>query len=416
MSVDARTRRDGDHRPVDPAVFLGDTLPRALQAAADRLAPWLAHHVLEPVVILVEDDHGDGAIDSDPVTLEVVHGRVRARAGIRSGEAGTVRLTAGQLDDLAVDQVTPIGWMASGALRLEHTTLEQLLDWWLVLRAALDGTTPHVPGDVDLVDGDGAPLDLSRSFHVGDDDPDEMRHFLQTAGFLHLTGLFTATEMATISSDMDRAVPGYTRGDGRSWWARLGDDTDALVRMQGFETESSAGAELIADDRLVGLGELTGDGHRPPTGVEALFKPLGVVEGISDIPWHKDCSLGRHSYMCSTMTVGVSVTGADATSGRLEVVAGSNRALVWPAPRIQPGLDLPVVPLHTRTGDCTVHLSCTMHRARPPVDRPRRVLYTSLGLPRLDGATATDAANARLRAIREAAPTTVSQPASTVRT
>ena len=45
--------------------------------------------------------------------------------------------------------------------------------------------------------------------------------------------------------------------------------------------------------------------------IEALVKPIGVVRGISDLPWHKDCSIGRHSYRCCGITVGVSVTGAD---------------------------------------------------------------------------------------------------------
>ena len=43
------------------------------------------------------------------------------------------------------------------------------------------------------------------------------------------------------------------------------------------------------------------------------MKPIGIVEGISDVPWHKDCSLGRHSYRCCSLTVGISVTGADAS-------------------------------------------------------------------------------------------------------
>ncbi len=61
------------------------------------------------------------------------------------------------------------------------------------------------------------------------------------------------------------------------------------------------------------------------------MKPIGVVEGISDVPWHKDCSLGMHSYRCCGLTIGISVTGADARSGQLRVVAGSHRALVQPA-------------------------------------------------------------------------------------
>jgi hypothetical protein len=39
--------------------------------------------------------------------------------------------------------------------------------------------------------------------------------------------------------------------------------------------------------------------------IEALIKPLHVVEGISDLPWHKDCSLGRHSYECYSLTLGI---------------------------------------------------------------------------------------------------------------
>ena len=113
------------------------------------------------------------------------------------------------------------------------------------------------------------------------------------------------------------------------------------------------------------------------------------------------------------MTVGISVTGADATSGQLRVVAGSHRALVWPAPVLQPGLDLPVVDLATRTGDITVHLSCTLHMAQPPVTTPRRVMYTSFGLPSLAPGAAAEARR-RIGAIREAAPVTVSQPPSPV--
>lgn len=403
MSVDVRSRQDDQVDRVKPDILLTETLPAAFDAASDRLAPWLREHEWKPLTLAV-----DGVA---PVTLAVVSGRVTVDSG-GTASGATLTLAPDQLQDLAVDYVTPVGWMASGALRFEGARFGDLLDWWLVLRAALDGSTPYRNGDVDFTDGNGDPLDLHRCFRL-DDDPDEMSQFLHAAGYLHLTGVFDAGEMAAISTDMDRAAPGYTQGDGRSWWARLGDGRDALVRMQQFEAESDAAAALIADERITGLGRFTGDGHRPPTGIEALFKPLGVTQGISDIPWHKDCSLGRHSYMCSRMTVGVSVTGADATSGQLAVVAGSHRALVWPAPQVQPGIDLPVVPLATATGDCTVHLSCTMHMAQPPVDRPRRVLYTDLALPPRNAAADAVGA-AHLRAIREAAPVTVSQPASTV--
>jgi hypothetical protein len=322
-----------------------------------------------------------------------------------------LRLDIEQLTDLVHDQVTPMGWLTGGRLHLGGGRLEPVLSWWLVLRAALDDRTPHVPGAVELRDPDGAPLDLHRSF-AADEPREDMAAFLTEAGFLHITGLFTEDEMAAVSADMDRAAPGYELGDGRSWWATLADGSSRVVRMQRFDEVSPATAALVADDRFLGLRLLSGDDHRwgkrSGNRIEGLFKPIGVTEGISDVPWHKDCSLGRHSYECCTLTVGISVTGADAASGQLSVVAGSHRALVWPAPMLQPGLDLPVVDLPTGTGDVTIHLSCTLHMAHPPVERERRVMYSGFSLPPPDRAS-YQAGRARLGQIREAAPVTVSQ-------
>jgi hypothetical protein len=47
--------------------------------------------------------------------------------------------------------------------------------------------------------------------------------------------------------------------------------------------------------------------------------------------------------------------------------------------------------------------------AQPPVERERRVMYSGFSLPPLDSGAAA-AGRARLRAVREAAPVTVSQP------
>jgi hypothetical protein len=281
-----------------------------------------------------------------------------------------------------------------------------------VLRAAVDGTPIYTPGSIALDDRDGRPLDLHRAFRAGDD-PDEMRHFLQTAGFLHIEQLFDEDEMNAISADMDRAAPTYTEGDGRSWWARTADGGARIVRMQGFDRESDGARAVTEDSRFLDLASIPGSGHRFGTKrannrIEALFKPIGVTEGISDIPWHKDCGIGRHSYECCGLTVGISVTGADAVSGQLWVIAGSHRALVWSGIR-QPDLDLPEIPLPTRTGDVTLHLSCTMHMAQPPVERERRVMYSGFGLPPLEtaDADAVAAGRARLGAVREGAPLNV---------
>jgi hypothetical protein len=411
MTVDQRTRVDRPRPPVDPAAFFEQELPAAFEAQATLVAPAAAWLGPPPLTVEV-----DGTCYG--LTVDGEGPRVQPGDRTRDGD-GHLRLTVDQLADLAHDQVTPVAWFSNGTLALARMRLERLLDWWLLLRGALDARAPYVPGIVELTDEDGSPLDLRRSFRL-EDPPEVLRGFLERAGYLRLDGVFSEAEMAAVAADMDRSAPRYTPGDGRSWWATTEDGRDRLVRMQGFDAESPAVARLLDDERLRQIEALTGDGHRlagqgEPNRIEALIKPLGVVRGLSDLPWHKDCAQGRHSYMCCGLTLGISVTGADATSGQLRVIAGSHRGLMWPSfLRPEPGLGLPEVDLPTRTGDVTVHLSCTLHMAQRPVARERRVLYAGLRLPRHHGADpeAEAAAVQRARAIREASPVTVSQPAA----
>jgi hypothetical protein len=403
VAVDVRIRVDAPRAELDHDRFFGDELPARIDEHAAAILPALAFIRPRPLEIEVE---------GEPWTLTADDARVTVERGPRPDAKARVKLGREQFADLVDDQQTVMSLWASGALDQRAGTVGHLLDWWLVLRAALDGTPIYTPGSVALDDADGRPLDLTRAFHA-DDDRAEMRHFLETAGFLHIEELFDTAEMDAVSADMDRAAPTYREGDGRSWWARTADGDTRLVRMQGFDRESDGARAITEDARFLDLASIAGAGHqfgakRASNKIEALFKPIGVTEGISDIPWHKDCGIGRHSYDCCGLTVGISVSGADEVSGQLWVIAGSHRALVWSGIR-QPDLDLPEVPLPTRTGDVTLHLSCTMHMAQPPVERERRVMYSGFGLPPL-AATDTEAlaaARARLGAVREGAPLTV---------
>jgi hypothetical protein len=401
VSVDFRTRVDGDLSAVDPRVFFSTEFPAALERSREQVEPGAALLELRPFSV---------EIDGEVWTLAWEDGAVRVCPGPVAG-AARVRLGSDDFTGLVHDQCTPVTFFSSGALDMPARGLPDFLDWWLVLRGALDGRRLHTPGAVAFVDRDGAPLDLRRAFRP-DDCAEEMSHFLHDAGYLHIAGVFTGEEMAQISADMDRAEPSYSDGNGRSWWATTADGARRLVRMQGFDERSPATAELLREPRFLRIGALSGDGH-VHTGlegnrIEALRKPIGVVRGISDVPWHKDCSLGRHSYECCGLTVGISVTGADGATGQLRVVAGSHRALLWPAFARPGGHDLPELDLPTRTGDVTVHLSCTLHMSQPPVAAERRVMYSSFRLPATVSA-ATRTARARVRAVREAAHTIVSQ-------
>jgi hypothetical protein len=387
---------------VDPGWFFDEELPRLARERGSLVAAGGRQLAPRPLSVEVDDRSWTLALDDDRVTVTAGGGRPPAH----------VRLGEEDLADVVHDLRTPMGLFTGGDLDMPAGRLEDFLDWWVILRGLIDARPVHTTGAVTFTGADGEPLDLSRAFHT-DDDPRAMGHFLAEAGFLHIAEVFTEDEMGAVSAEMDAAAAGYEQGDGRSWWAKTAEGDDRLVRMQYFHQESPTTRALMADDRLLGLARLTRDGHelgKPGSNanwVEALVKPIGVVEGISDVPWHKDCSLGSHSYRCCSLTVGISVTGADERSGQLRVVAGSHRALIQPA-FVRRGLDLPQLDLPTGTGDLTVHLSCTLHMSQPPVDRERRVLYTDFRLPSIDGQP--DPGEAKLRRIREAAPTTVSQP------
>ncbi len=399
VSVDMRTRLDGDVVLIDPAVFVGDDLPELLDRNGELAARGAA---LVGAKALGID------VDGVRFTLEPTARTIELRRGT-SGARVVVQLDRGSFSDLVQDLQTPQTLATSLVTRLPMADHFRWLKWWPVLRAVIDGRAVYEPGDIDFVGADGEPLDLGRRFTPDDRDA-EMAHFLGEAGFLHLRGWWPSELMAQVSADMDRALPRYRPDDGRSWWATTGDGAERCVRMRFFQEHSPDTSGLLEDPRHLRIGALTDDGHVARTrvhgenSIEALVKPLDVVSGISDLPWHKDCSLGRHSYDCCAMTTGISVTGADARSGQLAVVAGSHRANVQPN-FIHPYLDLPVVPLPTEAGDVTVHLSCTLHMSHAPVDRERRVMYTGFSLPGERGNTI----GADLGSVRENAYRKVSQ-------
>ena len=394
MSVDLRTRADSEQAPMQAGVFFGETLPTLLDARQAEIAPGARELPLPDFCI---------ETDGEPWTLAWQGDRAAVRPGRES--RARVRLSSEQLSDLVNDQSTPIALMSTKLLDMPEGGLPDFLNWWLVLRAAVDGRRIHARGDVAFQDG------IRRSF-APDDSDQEMRAFLEQAGYLHIRGFFSAEEMRAVEADYPKAAPHYQKGDPRGWFATTQDGVEHLVRMEGFDRFSEATVALIEAERFQRIGGIPGVGHvcvrKPGARVGALIKPIGVVKGISDVPWHKDCSLGRHSYECCSLTVGISVTGADADSGQLRVVAGSHRALVWPAPCVQPGLDLPIVDLPTETGDLTVHLSCTMHMSQPPVRRTRKVLYTGFGQQPVDPAAA-ERNRLRLQSVRSKTHTSVSQ-------
>lgn len=370
-TFDRRTRHQGDAVSIAPE-WLHDQLPTIL-----GMTGALGGRGVEVLGLSTLGFEVDGT----PAHLALADGRLEVRDG-EAAQGPIAAIDVSALSDLVQDVASTFGLVLAGRVEMRRGTSDDFVAWEPVLRAVLDERPVHEPGAVTLRARDGGDLDLERSFRL-DDSREEIGHFLAEAGYLHLQGVFTEQEMAAVSAELDDAMAAATQDDGASWWARTEEGWYAS-RILGFNLKSPTLQELLSSDRFRAVGQFTDDEmvQRPPRSgdsAEGLHKKVGVVEGISDVSWHKDCSLGDHSRRCCGLTTGISVTGADARSGELGVVAGSNRANVQLVD-LHPDLDLPRIPLPTRTGDVTVHCSCTLHMSRPPVDRERRVVYTGFGL------------------------------------
>jgi hypothetical protein len=370
-TIDWRTRNVGPTDVRDAAQLFSDLAHRLTETGE------LAAHGVELLGLPALGFDVDGTT----AHLAIVDGSLVLRDGLPD-DGVVAALDAEACSELFQDVVSTFGLVMPGRVQFPSKGGDRFVAWEPVLRAAIDGRAVHEPGSVQFRDRDGDELELHRSFRV-DDKRDEIGHFLAEAGFLHLDGVFSEAEMAAVSAELDNAMAEATQDDGASWWART-DDGWYPSRILGFNLKSPTLQELLESDRFTRIGTFTDDDYvqrspREGDSAEGLLKKVGVREGISDVSWHKDCSMGGHSRGCCGLTVGISITGAQRRNGELGVVAGSHRANVQPLD-VRPDLDLPRIPLPTNTGDVTVHCSCTLHMSRPPIDQERRVSYTGFSL------------------------------------
>ena len=370
-TVDFRTRFEGDQVAFEPGDFIESQLPLLVNANGAEAGRGGAPLALMPLTFDIE---------GDLLTIEIDGDRLTVHPG--GGDALVVSLDRNAFSDLMQDVASTFGLEMGGRAEIRRGTLDAFIEWEPALRCLLDGRPVYEPGSITFEDRQGGPLDLQRSFSL-DDTPEEIGHFLAQAGFLHVRGVFSKSEMAAVSAELDAAIDAAERDDGASWWAQTNAGEWYPSRILGFNQKSPTLRELLHSDRFASIGTFTDDRfiqRDPDVGdaAEGLLKKVGVVDGISDVSWHKDCAMGGHARHCCGLTVGISVTGATRENGELGVVPGSHRANI--APLGTEGLDLPRVPLPTQTGDITVHCSCTLHMSRPPVSAERRVVYSGFSL------------------------------------
>jgi hypothetical protein len=313
-------------------------------------------------------------VDRESVTFRAKDGTVLAEEGRADGDVA-VRLDRPAWDDLVNQMRTPINLLLSQAISFERGGFGDLADWEVALRYVLNGVPPYDPARADLKGRD------PRATHTLDDSDDELRAKLETMGYLHLRGVFTAEEVAAANAEVDRLASLAVPGDDTSWWATDEDDQEKLCRLV-YATQRSEGlAALEQDPRVARLGHLLDPTLRPAPdrmeGSAVLIKVPGKTQGLSNIPWHQDCGMGGHAVFCPSVSIGIQLTGSSPETGNLLMVPGSQgQALHVDWHRRLAGA--PMVEVNTEPGDVTVHIQDVMHASpRPTAFGGRRTMYVT---------------------------------------
>ena len=316
--------------------------------------------------------------DAPPLAIRLTDGRayrfLPGADAIRI-EPGDDAPTAVELEPDAwrdfVDEIATVaGLFYGGRIRFVRGELAGLGRWEPALRALFSGT-PIFDPERDVRPDPGAfTLDAS---------DDVLRRALDDAGFVLVKGVFAPDEVARLRDVVAAGQAAARPGDGRSWWATTRGGAQVLCRLVYFGLAAPEIAALNDDARLRRLASLAPEPLRPALdradGHSVVIKNPGVVDGLSDLPWHRDCGLGGHPITCPTINIGLQLDAATAASGRLHAVPGS-----WRFSCHRADLDrAPAVAIDTEPGDCTVHFGDVMHAAPPPTGTGpgRRAIYTT---------------------------------------
>jgi hypothetical protein len=278
--------------------------------------------------------------------------------------------------DFACEFATAAGLVYGGRVTFAAGSYADLERWEPALRALACGRPIFDPDRDAPRDRGGSPLDLGRSYPL-DEATGALRHFLHETGFALVKRVFSRDEIARLREIIERRQAAATPGDGRSWWAKRSDGSQVLCRLIYLGAAEPEIAALADDARIRQLASLADEPLRIATdrsdGNSCVIKNADVVEGLSDLPWHRDCGLGGHPVKCPALNIGIQLDAASADSGRLHYAPGTWRASCHRADLARAR----TVAVDTEPGDCTVHFGDVMHAAPPPRGSGpgRRALY-----------------------------------------
>jgi hypothetical protein len=324
-----------------------------------------------------------------PIAFRIPHGTAYTWSstpdGVRAVEGDADAETLVELDEVTFSLYLHDLLTASGSVRTDRATLARgsLAGWkrWEpATRTLLTGKPIYTAAVWDtLIDQNGKPLNLFQAF-LADGDRSEMRHFLNTAGYLHVKGVYTPEEAAAFGAEVELVRSKTTPGDPFSWWSLNATGVEVVTRINYLGRYSDVLQQLSFEPRMTGYATVSNPELRVCDdrldGPMVFIKNPGVVKGDGDLGWHVDDGIGGHPVMCPLIQAGIQLDHANPANGQLMVLAGSHRCTKHWVSWGEEG-DLPLVALETEPGDLTLHYGDTMHSTPPPTapDAGRRALY-----------------------------------------
>lgn len=283
-----------------------------------------------------------------------------------------VEIDQESFDGLVADLDSVPGLLYSGRATGVRGNVLRFVEWEPGLRALYHGHPifdVHHPAD--LRDLDGQPLDVTASFTLDaiESDPSVAAHFWRTAGYLVVRDVFSSDEIAAMVATTEKLAGEAVEGDKQSWWARTAGGTSVLCRVLEAGHEP-AFATLALDERLRTVvarsdHELVANARVGDESVTILWKRPDIVEGLADLPWHRDCGMGGHASICPRVVATVCLTTGGPEAGELRVLPGSHRGSFHFIDGTDPAAPTGV-PLATSAGDVSFHYSDLAHVSMPP--------------------------------------------------
>ncbi len=360
----------------DFAAFHAETLPDLVRRNGSLVAEYV--HDLPPIAFTTADGSA-WCWSSD-------RNGVMATSG-RSGAETIIELSADTFSDHLNQLISAVGAVQTRRAHVRQGSLASWREWEPAIRSLIDGRPIYGPGiRASLLDRDGNPLPLDRSFSV-DEPATDMAHYLRTMGYLHIKSVFAPEEISTLHAEVARSMELSVPGDPRSWWSMNSKGEELVTRINHCERFSPAIGDLAHDPRLADYAGLAAPFMRVCDdrldGPMVFIKHPDVTEGKGDLWWHIDDGVGGSPVMNPLIQAGIQLDHANAGNGQVLFMAGSHRCNKRPYAWGEEG-DLPVVALETEPGDLTIHFGDCMHSTPPPTSPTagRRVLYYKFAQPK----------------------------------